>query len=145
MITLPLPEAQANYFKKELVKELRLVDKKINSTDNIEKKNYFFSAAHGITSRTFRYSFSRDVLLADFVLQTAYGLIGERLQRIKQGDSTVNVTNEHFLLIGKGLRILADNFEKQENIQNAIELILTTAFSTTGPGNYLVEKGELKL
>ena len=142
---MPLPDAQDKYFRKELVKELRLVEKKIKSTQELEKKNYYFSAAYGITSRTFRYSFSGDVLLADFVLQTTYGLLEARISSMKSGDPTVLITKEHFDNFRKGLRMLADSFEKNENIQEALELILITVYSTTGPGNYLREKGLLKL
>lgn len=142
---MPLPEAQEKYFRKELVKELRLVEKKIKKAQDLETKNYFFSAAYGITGRTYRYSFSGDVLLADFVLQTTYGLIETRIERMKAGDPTVEITKKHFENIRKGLRMLADNFEQNENIQEALELILTTVYSTTGPGNYLREKGLLRL
>jgi hypothetical protein len=49
---------QQEFFKKELVKELRLVEVLMKREENIEKKIYYFSAAYGITSRTYRYAFS---------------------------------------------------------------------------------------
>ena len=111
----------------------------------MERNIYYFSAAYGATSRTFRYSFSRDVLLADFVLQTCYNLLVDRANRIKNGDNTVKVEKIHFEKICEGLKILAELLEKEENIQEPLEILLTTTFSITGPGNYLREKGEINL
>jgi len=132
------------FFRKELVKELRRVEKLVRKEESIEKKAYYFSAAYGITGRTFRYSFSEDVLLADFVLNTAYNLLMERINRLKTGDQTVPLTEETFNRLCEGLRMLADRFEHYEDIQEPLELIITAAFTTTGPGNYLLEKGEIK-
>jgi hypothetical protein len=137
--------SQEQFFKKELVKELRLIATLMKKEDNMEKKIYYFSAAYGITNRTYKYSFSSDVLLADLVLNTSYQTLLDRFNRLKTGDTTVTLEEEHFKKIEEGLRLLADSFEKDESILEPLELILTTAFSTTGPGNYLREKGLLKL
>jgi len=136
---------QDKYFRKELVTELKRVERLIKKEPSLEKKLYYFSAAYGITSRTYRYSFSREVLMADFVLHTSYGMLQERLSRMKSGDSTVLIEDEHLNKICKGLKLLAEKFENEESIQEPLELILTTAFSTTGPGNYLREKGSITL
>ena len=133
------------FFKKELVKELRLVETLMKKEENIDRKIYHFSAAYGITGRTYRYSFSKDVLLADFVLNTAYQALSDRSQRIKNGDITVFMDPIHFEKIEEGLRLLADAFENNESILEPLENILTVSFSTSGAGNYLREKGLLKL
>lgn len=136
---------QEGFFKKELVKELRLVETLMKKEDSIEKKIYYFSAAYGITGRSYRYSFSEDVLLADLVLTTGYQALMDRFQRIRNGDTTVKLEETHFKKIEEGLRLLADAFEKDESILKPIEIILTATFSTQGAGNYLREKGLLKL
>lgn len=137
--------SQEEFFKKELVKELRLVEALMKKEENIEKKIYLFSGAYGITSRTYRYSFSDDVLLADLVLMAGYQSLVDRFQRIKNGDTTVKLEDIHFKKIEEGLRLLADAFEKNESILDPLKIISTTAFSTQGPGNYLREKGMLTL
>lgn len=132
------------FFKKELIDELRLVEKKMRAEESLEKKIYLFSAAYGIANRTYRYSFSRDVLLIDLVLHNAYGLLFERIQRIKkEGDNIVPLENVHFEKLQDGLKMLADSLENDKSIQEALELIVCVSFSTTGPGNYLREKGML--
>ncbi|MFH0904025.1 MAG: hypothetical protein V1854_02395, partial [Methanobacteriota archaeon] len=89
--------------------------------------------------------FSRDVLLADLVLTSAYQSLLDITQRLKTGNTTVKLEIEHFKKLEEGLRLLADAFEKNESVLEPLELILTTAFSTSGAGNYLREKGLLEL
>jgi hypothetical protein len=134
---------QKRFFAKEIVKELRLIEVLMKKEENLEIKNYLFSASFGIMGRTYRYEFSRDALLAELVLNQSYNILGECIQRVKSGDPTARLETIHFEKIEDGLKLLADCFENEKSIQEPLELILTTAFSTTGPGNYLREKGML--
>ena len=112
---------------------------------NIEKKIYYFSAAYGITTRHYRYSFSGEVLIADLVLNTAYQSLNERLKMIKSGNATVEMNEQVFEKLQDGLLKLADAFESKKPVQAALEYILTVAFSISGPGNYLKEKGMIEV
>jgi len=134
-----------DFFRRELVQELRRVENLMRRESSVEKKIYYFSAAYGITSRTFRYSFSNDILLADFVLQGAYNLLKDRLNRLKTGDKTVQLDEIIIERICDGLKLLADRIESKDNLQNALETILSAAYVTTGPGNYLREKNDISL
>lgn len=134
-----------DFFRRELVQELRRVENLMRRESSVEKKIYYFSAAYGITSRTFRYSFSNDILLADFVLQGAYNLLKDRLNRLKTGDKTVQLDEIIIERICDGLKLLADRIESKDNLQNALETILSAAYVTTGPGNYLREKNDIIL
>lgn len=137
--------SQDDFFRKELVAELRRVELMMRMEERVEKKIYYFSAAYGITSRTLRYSFTEDYLLADFVLNTSYNGLMERFKRIRSGDATVELKPVHFDRIQDGLKMLADAFESKTSILAPLEEILTAMYATTGPGNYLHEKGLLKL
>lgn len=132
------------FFRKELVKELRNVARLMKDEKSVEKKLYYFSAAYGITNRTYRYAFSGDILLADLVLNTAYQTMVERIKMLKSGDTTVSLDENVFISIQEGLQVLANAFEDNKPIQNPLEKILTAAFSVSGPGNYLKEKGLIK-
>lgn len=134
-----------DFFRRELVQELRRVENLMRRESSVEKKIYYFSAAYGITSRTFRYSFSNDILLTDFVLQGAYNLLKDRLNRLKTGDKTVQLDDIIIERICDGLKLLADRIESKDNLQNALETILSAAYVTTGPGNYLREKNDINL
>lgn len=134
-----------DFFRKELVVELRRIELMMKKAETVEKKLYYFSAAYGITSRTLRYSFAKDYLLADFVLNTSYNGLMERFKRLRSGDTTVELEPVHFERIQEGLKMLADAFESETSILVPLEQILTTMYATTGPGNYLREKGQLNL
>jgi hypothetical protein len=128
-------------FKKELIIELKNVVKMMSEEKDIEKKIYLFSASYGITSRTFRYDFKEDYLLADFVLNATYNGLIERLNRLKSVDSTVMLENIHFERIQNGLMELALSFEKNLPPYDTLKKILSTMYSTTGPGYYIRLKG----
>lgn len=136
---------QKRFFEKEIVKELRLIEAMMKKEENAEKKNYLFSAAFGVMNRSYKYDFSKDVLLAELVLNQSYTILAECIQRIKSRDQTARLEPLHFEKIEEGLKLLADCFENETSILEPLELILTTAFSTSGPGNYLREKGMIKL
>lgn len=133
------------YFKEELVKELRRVGDFVRNEPSLEKKVYYFSAAYGITSRTLRYSFSKDVLLTDFVLTQVYHLLNERLATLKKGDHNILLDNNNLDKLSDELINLAAKIESNEDIFGPLKNIITIGFSVTGPGNYLREKGDLKL
>jgi hypothetical protein len=133
------------FFKKELVKELRNVANLMKMEKDPEKKIYYFSAAYGITSRTLRYAFSRDVLLADLVLNVSCNTILKRFQRIRAGEGIIPLDETIFDCLVQGLKDLADAFESDAPLLEPLELITAAMFSATGPGHYLREKGELTL
>lgn len=132
-------------FKSELIDELRNVATYIKKESNLEKKIYYFSAAYGITERTFRYSFSSDILVADCVLHIAYNSLNQRMKMMKSGDTTVLLDEAIFNGISEGLLQLADAIEKNKPIQKALESIMTASYCATGNGNYLREKGLIQI
>ncbi|NLZ30444.1 MAG: hypothetical protein GX885_06860 [Methanomicrobiales archaeon] len=137
--------SREDFFRKELTIELRRVEAMMRGNESIEKKIYYFSAAYGITNRTLRYAFTEDYLMADFVLNTCYTGLMDRLKRIRSGDSTIPLEMEHFEKIQEGLRMLADAFDEDTSIFKPLKTILTATFATSGPGNYLREKGDLRI
>jgi len=133
------------FFRKELVEELRRVENMVRQEPSIEKKVYYFSAAYGITNRTYRYSFSKEVLIADLLLNGAYNMMTERMNLLKGGNATVVIDSMVFEKICDGLRDLANCFESGESILDPLETIVGAAFALTGPGNYLKVKGDLQI
>jgi|SRR5271157_1730358 hypothetical protein len=133
------------FFRNELVAELKRIENLIRTCPLPEKKIYYFSGAYGITARTFRYSFSKDVLVTDILLQAAYNMLLEQSNRMKAGEQTVLYDPTIFDKICNGLRDLASSFESGESVLGPLETIITAAFSQTGVGNYLKEKGEIEM
>jgi hypothetical protein len=139
-----MPERE-DFFRKELIEELRLVESKMREEPTLERKIYYFSAAFGITGRTYKYVFSKDVLLADIVLQNVYNMLNEHMSRLKSGDKNSLPNPVVFEQLCDGIRDLANGFESGSNVIGPLENIATAGFSTTGAGNYLLEKGLIKL
>lgn len=134
-----------DFFRRELVDELRRVEALVRQAPTIEKKAYYFSAAYGITNRTYRYTFSKEVLVADLLLTGVYNMIMERLNAVKTGNQNVLPEPLVFEKICDGLRDLANCIESNESIFEPLGDITAAGFSVTGAGNYLKEKGELRL
>lgn len=140
-----MPQQRENLFRKEMVDELRRVEDMIRREPSLEKKIYYFSAAYGITNRTYRYSFSKDVLLADLLLNGIYNMMIERQNLLRGGNTTVSFDPLIMEKICDGLRDLAKSFESGNSILDPLETIVTAGFALTGAGNYLKEKGDLKI
>ena len=132
-----------DFFRKELATELRLVENLVRNEPSIEKRIYYFSAAYGIASRTFRYAFSKDVLLADLVLTQAHGLLVDGFNQLRAGSELIQLDSKHFEKICDALKELALKLEAGQGIQEPLQDMLTAAFSVGGPGLYLREKGSL--
>jgi hypothetical protein len=141
----PAQHEREDFFKRELIDELRRVETKVRQAPTIEKKAYYFSAAYGITNRTYRYSFSKDVFVADLLLNGTYNMVMERINALKSGDQNVIPDPSVFEKICDGLRDLANNLESGESIFDPLKDIVTAGYSMTGSGNYLKEKGILRL
>jgi len=140
-----MQQPREDFFRKELIDELRRVEGMIRQEPSIEKKIYYFSAAYGITNRTFRYAFSNEILLADLILNGVYNMMTERLNMLKGGNTTVSLDPQLFDSICDQLKSLADCFESGESIIDPIGKIAAAGFALTGPGNYLRIKGDLQI
>lgn len=136
-----MPERE-DFVRRELVEELRRVEAMIRQASTLEKKIFYFSAAYGITGRTFRYVFSKDVLIADIILQTAYTMLSTK--GLNAVDSTI-IDPELFDKICDNLRDLASAFESGGDVLGPLKNIATIGFTTTGPGYYLLKKGDITL
>jgi hypothetical protein len=140
-----MSQQREDFLRAELVEELRRVENLVRQEPSVEKKIYYFSAAYGITGWTFRYSLYKEVLMADLLLIGAYNMMSERLNLFKSGNHTVPIDPLIFERICDGLRDLANCFESRESIFDALQTITIAAYSMTGPGNYIREKGDLKI
>ncbi len=60
------------YVKDELVKELRNVSRKMREEADPSKKVFFYSAAYGIVDRSMRYSFGKELLITNTILNSSH-------------------------------------------------------------------------
>ncbi len=138
-------ESRDEFFKKELIIELTEIVNLMRNENNLEKKLYYYSAAFGITQRTFKYIYSKDILLMDTIFSSSFNLLIERLTHIKNHDLLVpgDVLNKAVLYITDQLDEIVKKLGSGKNTIENLENILTAAYSTTGNGNYLLERGIL--
>lgn len=134
-----------NYFQKELVSELRNIAKRMKVEKDIRKQLYYYSAAHGITTRTYRFHFDPELLFVDFVFNASYNMMWSRAQLIRVGDLLVPLTSAMIVKVAECVEDVATCIEKGKELYEPLQQIIMLAFSTTGPGNYLVETGQMKI
>jgi hypothetical protein len=131
--------------KRELVDELKLVAGMMRQEQDPPRKNYMFSAAYGITSRILRLDYSKELLMADFVITNAYNMIQARVQSIMQGDRLVPIEMPMFDELANLVEKLGARIDADEDYHDVLDSILELAFTTTGPGHYMRASGKLRL
>jgi len=140
---MPKTMDRSDFYRQEMIDEFKTILDLIDHEENLERQIYFFSAAYGMTQKTLRNDFTREVLLMDLVLTNTYNLLIQRLNQIKNRDLVIspdilqNASKEVF----KEFEILITKLERNEPYYENLMNILTAGFITTGSGNYLHEKG----
>ena len=138
---------QGNY-KKIIAKEFREIAEKMKDTKDLSEKMYFFTATYGVVARVFNLEFDPALVFTHFVLSAAGSTISGRWLALKSGqDSAVKIPEDLFDRLQKVIGKLAENIEtgnKDELFKN-LQKIANIAFTTTGNGYYLYQKGILKI
>ena len=129
------------YVKKELVKELKNVSKRMLDEPELVKKLFYYSAAYGAVDRTMRYGFTKQLLMAHTILNVTYNAYKERLRAIAGGDSVVPLTIGQLDRTAELVRDLGDAFNKGIDVNGILADIMLLAYMSTGPGHYLNENG----
>ena len=122
--------------KKRLLTELGFVAKKVKDEDDITRKLYFMSAAHGAIERAMRFHPDNELLIAHFILNMCYSVLLDRFNRIKAGDKTIQLPDDWHQQIADCLSHLGDLISKDQPVYPALEKVMQLAYSVTGPGYY---------
>ncbi len=131
--------------RKELVRELRHVSKKIVEEEMPQRKVFFYSAAYGIARRILNLSYDPQINLVECILEITFNTINARVQSIIQGDVTIPLVDGFFSLLATHVMELASRIEKNEDVYKTLESITALAHLTTGNGYYLYTKGVIKI
>ena len=135
-------------YKKVISKEFLGIVEKMKDTKDLSGKMYFFSATYGVISRVFNLEFDSALVFAHFVLNAACNTINGRLLALKAGqDNVVQIPEGLFDSLQKVIEKLAENIEtgNEEELFKNLQKIANIAFTTTGNGYYLYQKGMLKI
>ncbi len=135
-------------YKKVIAKEFRGIVEKMKGTKNLSEKMYFFSATYGVVSRVFNLEFDPALVFTHFVINAACSTINGRLLALKGGqDNVVQIPEGLFDSLQKVIEKLAENIEtgNEDKLFKNLQKIANIAFTTTGNGYYLYQKGMLKI
>jgi len=136
-----------------LAEEFRFIADKMHEENDPARKLYLFSGMYGEANRLLNWTWDRDLVLLHNVLQNTHQLFSGRLQAVASGDRAFRLSGELFELLTQAADdlaeyMLAEYMEEEGQKPDLCELLgrfAELSYATTGNGNYLSEKGLLKL
>ncbi len=132
-------------YKEVIIKEFEFVLQKISETNNVDDKIYYFSAIQGILHRVMNLEYTDDLLFAHFITNEVHKSFLQRIIGLKQGDAVVKLTEQHFVKLVEITKEFLEAVKKDDNFGSVLKQYVVLLYSTTGNGNYLMEKGMLKI
>lgn len=131
--------------KKLLVDEIVYVTNAMEKEGDDEKKLYFFSGIQGIVNRIFNIEFNEDLVLLHHILKTTHEAINLRLNALKKGqDTVVPLLKIQFEKLIELVKELGEKIQQDESLIDVLKKFTIIAYSTTGNGYYLLNKGMIK-
>ncbi len=133
-------------FKKLLVEEITFSIKKMEETKEATILLYYFSAIPGMFQRIYNIEYDSHLVFAHFILKATHDSFIQRLKASQQGGDNAVLINDHQFerLISLSKELLR-NIKKDKSIDEVLKKLTILLSSTTGNGNYLMEKGWLKI
>lgn len=127
--------------REALANEIKIAREKMQGEDDQLRKIFFYSALFGATNRAVNSTYDPHVQFIDFVFQTSYSVIYQRIQAIKGGDPTVKLSEDFFTRLEGHLVKLEEKIRNDALAFDILQKISNLAFVTSGNGYYLLEKG----
>lgn len=134
-------------YKHEIIEELEDIAKNMKKEDNLERKIYLYSGAHGILNRILNLDYKPELLFVNYILQRSYETINGGITSFIRGERRIPIPEPKYLLdeladeIDKLAGAIAGNSDCIEILNRIIEL----SYTTTGNGAYLHYKGIIKI
>jgi hypothetical protein len=133
--------------KEKIIDEFKLVAKAMKEENNIERKIYFYSGAHGIVNRILNIDYDPELLFIDYILERSYETINSGITAFIRGERRAPIPNPSVILekIADEVNKLANSIEKGESYIKILNRIVELSYLTTGNGAYLHYKGVIKI
>lgn len=128
-------------YKNILSDELKFCREKINDEIEIRRKVYFYSSAYGMAKRILNLEYDPQLQFIDFVLNTSFNAISNRMNGNMAGDDTILLTNDFFNELTSCLELLEGRIRDDKDTYDVLEKIINLTFTIDGNGYYLVQKG----
>jgi hypothetical protein len=132
--------------KKTLVEEIAFSIKKMEETKEAQVLLYFFSAIPGMFQRIYNIEYDSDIVFAHYILKATHETFIQRLKASQPGgDIAIIIKDDQFERLISLSKELLRNIKKDNDIDEVMKKFVILLYSTTGNGNYLMEKGWLKI
>jgi len=132
-------------YRKVIAEEIDYVENMMNETPDIEKKIYFFSGIQATIQRIFNLEYDLDLVYIQVILQHTHVAFIQRLQAIKNGDLVVPLLKEQIEQLIGIIKELSEKIRGNKPLDSTLKKFAILAYSTTGNGYYLFQKGLLKI
>jgi hypothetical protein len=132
-------------FKTAIVNEIKYVQKKMKENSSLEKKLFYYSAIPAQFLRVLNLEYDSDILYLHHVVNHTQGSFQQRLAAIKAGDINIEVSERQIEQLESLLDDVVCVIEQKKKIDDVLKAFIELAYSTSGNGFYLMEKGSLKI
>jgi cytoplasmic iron level regulating protein YaaA (DUF328/UPF0246 family) len=133
-------------YRKMIVDEINFAAKKMTKTQNASEKLYYFSAVFGVLQRIFNIEYDSDLVFSYSIIRATHDAFLNRLKAIQHGgDNTVSLSDNQFEKLTSLTKELAKKINKNEDVTDTLKKFAILAYSTSGNGFYLMQKGLLKI
>ena len=132
-------------YKTAIVNEIKYVQKKMKESSNLEKKLFYFSAIPAEFLRVFNLEYDQDILYIHHVINHTHIMFQQRIINIKAGDTTVVIDDRQIDRLESLINDVINVIEQNKKFDNVLKAFIELAYSTSGNGYYLREKGLLKI
>jgi hypothetical protein len=136
---------KSDEYKKVIIKELEYVLQKMTESNSVDDKIYYFSAIQGVLHRVMNLEYTNNLLFAHFITNEVLKSLLQRNTGIKQGDTVVKLTEQHWIRLIEITKDFLDRIKDDDSLDSVLKQYVTLLYSTTGNGYYLMEKGILKI
>jgi|WetSurMetagenome_2_1015567.scaffolds.fasta_scaffold471525_2 hypothetical protein len=132
--------------KNEFVKEIDYVIDRMKATNSATEKLYYFSATFGIAQRIINFEYDPELVFIHQVLQFVFNTVNIRIGSMSKGlEAPILVPDSIFDKLEESLSELGKQIGQGKKTYEQLEKMVSLAYSTTGNGYYLYQKGMLKI
>lgn len=132
-------------YRKIITDEIDYVESMMNKAQDVEKKLYFFSAIPGTLQRIFNFEYDPELVFIQVILRHTHVALTQRLQAVKNGDLVVPLLEEQIEQLICIIKELSGKIRGNKKLDDTLKKFAILAYSTTGNGYYLLQKGLLKI
>lgn len=134
--------------RESLAKEIQFVVEKMKAEPDPSAKMYFFSAIYGEARRILNRQWNSELALLHLVVQTTTMTINARLAALEaRRDRGIRLPGDFMDKLIEGAENLMDPVLSEDSgkLLESLSKFAELDFATTGNGNYLYQKGILKI